>query len=350
MTDPGRPAPRDSRPVTGSRRVVVSQVVRAPNHLGDLVMSLPALEAAGPMDVLVAAPIAPLLTMARLHGRVIPFHRGALRLIKAAQDLSQRHYARGILLTPSFSSAALFAAARIPQRRGTDTDHRARLLTDVVPSYHFAKLHRAAIYWSLLSTETVPQTLQPHLTVPDDARARWKALGLPTGVGAGPLIGIFPGGHAPSRRWARDHFTELTARLVKRGARVVVFGGPTERTLTAHVASHHALDLGGQTDLPLLAAGLQACTLVVTNDSGPLHMAAALGTPTISFWGAGDPLVTGPLGPNQRLIRHPELPCVPCARNECPRQGRGTRLPDAHNECLALITVDEVDALIPIAS
>jgi heptosyltransferase-2 len=345
---------RESRSVSGSRRVVVSQVVRAPNHLGDLVMSLPALEAAGPVDVLVAAPIAPLLTMARLQGRVIPFHRGAASFVATATELRRRRYARGILLTPSFSSAALFAAASIPQRRGTDTDHRSLLLTDVVPSYHFAKLHRSAIYWSLLSTQTVPATLQPQLIVPDEARARWKTLGLPGGVGAGPLIGIFPGGHAPSRRWAPARFADLAARLAKRGARVVIFGGPAERALTAQVAGHHAIDLGGQTDLPLLAAGLQACTLVITNDSGPLHVAAAVGTPTISFWGAGDPTVTGPLGPNQRLIRHAELPCVPCARNVCPRHGHGTRLPDAHNECLALITVDEVvadvDALIPLAS
>jgi len=168
--------------------------------------------------------------------------------------------------------------------------------------------------------------------------------------GDGPLIGLFPGGNAPARRWAPASFATLAARLAGRGARVVVFGGPAERALTAHVAGHAATDLGGQTDLPLLAAGLAACDLVVSNDSGPLHMAAAVGTPTISFWGAGDPRITGPLGPAQRLVRHAELPCVPCAKNVCPRKGRGTTLPDAHNECLALITVDEVDALIPLAS
>jgi heptosyltransferase II len=333
-----------------SRRVAISQIIRAPNHLGDLVMALPALEAAEPSDVLVAAPIAPLLAMARFDGRVIPLTRGTAGFIDGVRTLSKRHYARGVLLTPSFSSAALFAAARIPRRRGTDTDYRRALLTDVVSSYPFAKLHRAAMYWSLLSTRPVPTALQPKLTIPDEARSRWNAVRIPRGVGAGPLIGVFPGSNAPSRRWPPQSFAALVARLTARGARVVVFGGPAERDLTAQVAGTHAVDLGGQTDLPLLAAGLQACSMVISNDSGPLHVAAAVGTPTISLWGAGDPQVTGPLGPAQRLVRHPELPCVPCARNVCPRSGHGTRLADAHNECLALITVDDVDALIPLAS
>ncbi|HWZ59800.1 MAG TPA: glycosyltransferase family 9 protein [Gemmatimonadaceae bacterium] len=315
-------------------------VVRAPNHLGDLVMALPALEAA-PHDVLVLDTIAPLLTMARIEGTVIPLTRGTAGFARAVSRLRRGNYARGVLLTPSFSSAFLFAAAGIPNRRGTSTDARSLLLTDCVPSYPFTKLHRAKTYWTLLSNNTMPDPLRPRLTVPDEARARWRAL-----APDGPLIGLFPGGNAPSRRWSPASFADLATRLAARGARVVVFGGPTERDLTKQVAGSHATDLGGQTDLPLLAAGLAACDLVVTNDSGPLHMAAAVGTPTISTWGAGDPLVTGPLGPGQRLVRHPELPCVPCTRNVCPRSGHGTRLPDAHNECLALITIDEVDALI----
>jgi heptosyltransferase II len=343
MTGGAAPARR----TTGTGRVVVSQVVRAPNHLGDLVMALPALEAAGPVDVLVAAPIAPLLAMSRFAGTIIPLTRGMAGFAEAAKHVRRRRYARAVLLTPSFSSALLFAAAGVPRRRGTDTDARRFLLTDPVPFYPFTKLHRAATYWSLLSPQPIPDTLQPRLTVPDEACTRWEAL---VPKGDGPLIGLFPGGNAPARRWAPASFATLAALLAGRGARLVVFGGPAERALTAHVAGHAATDLGGRTDLPLLAAGLAACDLVVSNDSGPLHMAAAVGTPTISFWGAGDPRITGPLGPAQRLVRHAELPCVPCAKNVCPRKGRGTTLPDAHNECLALITVDEVDALIPLAS
>jgi ADP-heptose:LPS heptosyltransferase len=71
-----------------------------------------------------------------------------------------------------------------------------------------------------------------------------------------------------------------------------------------------------------------------------LHLAAAVGTPTVSLWGAGDPRVTGPLGVEQRIVRHPELSCVPCTKNECP-------LAVDKNQCLTLITVDEVESAIP---
>jgi ADP-heptose:LPS heptosyltransferase len=77
-----------------------------------------------------------------------------------------------------------------------------------------------------------------------------------------------------------------------------------------------------------------------------MHLAAAVGTPVVSLWGAGEPRETGPLGPRHAVLRHPELPCVPCRRNACPRSGRGTFLPEAARECLALVTVDEVLAAV----
>jgi len=327
---------------TGARDSGARTVVRAPNHLGDLVMALPALAAAGSADVLVASSIAPLLSMATIGGRVLPLTRGAAGTVPAVAALRRGHYTRGVLLTPSFSSAALFAAARIPVRRGTATDRRRLLLTDAIPPATYGGQHRASIYWSLVTDAPPPAAWRPRLVVPDEAAARWHALG----IGGAPLVGLFPGGNAPSRRWAPDAFAALAARLARRPMRVVVFGGPSERALTAHVAGNAGVDLGGRTDLPLLAAGLAACRLLVTNDSGPLHVAGAVGTPTVSLWGAGDPRVTGPLGPGQRMIRHPELPCVPCTRNVCPRHGRGTWLPDARTECLALISVDDATMVI----
>ena len=123
--------------------------------------------------------------------------------------------------------------------------------------------------------------------------------------------------------------------------RVLVFGGPQERRLTAQVAGEAAVDLGGRTDLPMLAAGLAECALLVSNDSGPMHLAAAVGTPTVTLQGPADPAVTRPLGGRHVMLRHPELPCVPCVKNVCPRRGRGYVLPDATRECLRLISVDD---------
>jgi heptosyltransferase-2 len=297
-------------------------IVRAPNHLGDVVLALPALRAAG-ADVLVRANLAPLLHLAGLAGRIIPF-RGT---IAAALALRAARYERGVLLPPSFSSALIFALGGVAARRGTDTDGRRALLTDPVSVGSLIGLHRSTQYLRLVGAAVAEGTaVLPRLDIPRPSHE-------------GRVVGVFPGGNAPSRRWDPARFAELTRRLTKRGNRVVVFGGPTERQLTARVAGDAAVDLGGRTDLAQLAAGIASCDLLVTNDSGPLHLAAAVGTPTVSLWGAGDPMVTGPLGAGHRLLRHPELDCVPCKKNDCP-------LVVDRYRCLTVITVDDVEAVI----
>lgn len=320
-------------------------VVRAPNHLGDVVMALPALAAAGGADVLVARWLAPLLENAREEagfGRVLPLDRGARGLLRAAGELRRARYDRGILLTPSFSSALVFALGRVRRRRGTATDSRAALLTERVPRIE-GSVHRAAAYWALVTGEVPGRPPVPLLPVPERERARWREL---AGEADGPLVGLFPGSHASSRRWDAERYAELARRLAGRGLRVAVFGSPGERALTAAVAGEHALDLGGRTDLPLLAAGLAECDLLVSNDSGPMHLAAAVGTRTVSLQGPADPAVTRPLGQGHLLVWGGDLPCIPCVRNQCPRGGAGYVLPDAERECMRLIGVDAVEAAV----
>jgi len=301
-------------------------IVRAPNHLGDVVLALPALRAAA-ADVLVLASLAPLLQLAGLPGRIIPMTRGAFGAIAAARSLRAARYQRGVLLPPSFSSALIFALGGVASRRGTDTDGRRLLLTDAVTVGSLRGLHRAARYMVLVGSAVAEgAVLIPRLDIP---RPKHE----------GRVVGVFPGGNAPSRRWEPARFAELVRRLAKRGDRVVVFGGPAERELTARVAGEVAVDLGGQTDLAQLAAGIASCDLLVTNDTGPLHLAGAVGTPTVSLWGAGDPAVTGPLSASHRMLRHPELDCVPCTKNDCP-------LAVDRYRCLTLITVDDVEAAI----
>jgi heptosyltransferase-2 len=313
-------------------------VVRAPNHLGDLVMALPALQLAGAGAIVIRRPLVPLLEMARLPGRLIPLDRGAGPLLQTAGAVRQGKFRRGVLLTPSLSSALLLRLAGVPERRGTASDGRSLLLTDAMNTGSLGAVHRAAVYIALVSGEIPPLPPVPRLPVGPAALARWQSLI----TGLDRPIGIFPGSNASSRRWAPEQFRELVRRLAAQGSKVVIFGGPAERELTALVAGGQGLDLGGKTDLPTLGAGLAACRLLVTNDSGPMHLAAAVGTRTVSLWGAGDPVETGPLGPGQILLRHAELPCVPCRANSCPRRGAGTMLPRAERECLALISVEEV--------
>lgn len=320
-------------------------LVRAPNHLGDLVLALPALEAVPGADILAPRALAPLLTLApgliEGGGRIIPFERGAGAFARTARELRRSRYRRGVLLTPSFSSALLFATGGVTERRGTPTDGRRRLLTDPVSLARVSGLHRSVAYWVLATGERPASSPTPRLVIPESARARWEeAAGTRR---SRPVIGVFPGGNASSRQWNPERFAELVRRLAGQGVRVVVFGGPGERALAASVAGGVALDLAGRTDIPLLATGLAECDLLVTNDTGPMHLAAAVGTPTVSLWGAGDPTSTGPVGVGHELLRHAELPCVPCLKNECPRRGRGFVLDEAERECLRLIEVATVE-------
>jgi lipopolysaccharide heptosyltransferase II len=325
-------------------------VVRAPNHLGDLVMALPALASLPGADLVVVRWLAPLLEMAREADprgvgfrRILPFDRGSGGLLRAARELRAARYRRGVLLTPSFSSALLFFLGGVRERRGTPTDSRGALLTDRVALPHGAPVHRAAAYVALTTGEIPARTPVPRLPVPGRERERWRGL---VGPVDGPLVGVFPGSNAPSRRWDGDRYAELVRRLSERGLWVAVFGAGNERELTAMVAGAHGLDLGGRTDLPLLAAGLAGCEILVTNDSGPMHLAAAVGTRTLSLQGPADPRVTRPLGEGHELLWGGELPCVPCVKNECPRHGPGYRLPEAERECMKLIRVEAVEAAV----
>jgi len=325
-------------------------LIRAPNHLGDLVMALPALEAAGG-DVLVARWLVPVLELSPAFApgaeparRILPLDRGARGLAEAVRAVRSGGYRRGILLTPSFSSALIFAVAGVRERRGTPTDGRGFLLTEVVPPSELAGLHRSERYLRIVTGERPSTRPVPRLVVPEAAAGRWRALMGPRGEGR--LVGIFPGSNAPSRRWEPDRFAAVARAMAGQGARVVVFGGGGERELAAQVAGDVALNVAGRTDLPTLAAGLADCDLLITNDSGPMHLAAAVGTPTISLWGAGDRAETGPLGSGHRVLVRADLPCVPCVRNHCPRRGRGYLLEDAERECLRLIEAKDVLAAV----
>ena len=308
-------------------------VIRAPNHLGDLVMALPALHEARPDAVIAPKGLTSLIELAGF--RPIPYETP----IKTSKQLRKLEFERGILFTPSFSTALTLALGRVQERRGTNTDHRGLLLTDKIDAKLLEHTHRAAVYW-LLATGELPATRPaPSLPIPSALKQEFLAL-LPGSQTHPRRIGIFPGSNAPARRWGADRFANLVKRIAQQN-QVIVFGGPGERDLTSIVAGDVAIDLGGRTSVPLLAAGLASCDLVISNDSGPMHLAAAVGTQTISLWGAGDPARTGPPA-GHLVVRDRRLPCLECVKNQCPRRGAGYILPDAYLECMQLISVDDV--------
>jgi lipopolysaccharide heptosyltransferase II len=165
-------------------------------------------------------------------------------------------------------------------------------------------------------------------------------------------VALFPGANGASRRWPAEKFAALGRSLAKRGYRVLVLGGPDDREVTAEVTERArtadglhddtVLDLGGRTSLVELAGALAECHLLVTNDTGPMHLAAALDRPIVALEGPADVRQTRPLADRVRLVGRFDLPCVPCVKNTCPREGAGYVLPEARRECMWLIDLEDV--------
>ncbi len=327
-------------------------IVRAPNHLGELVLALPALRHAAAEEasagrrlwVQVVAPLAPVLALADLNANLLPLEdRHAIRA--ASRQVAGTRADRGVLLTPSASSAIIFRLAGLRQRRGTG-GWRSMLLTDVVDRKALLAGHRVHEFLALVGGDTRGEPPAPRLAPPRDVVS-----GFAPGDAERPVVALFPGANAESRRWPAGRFSALAQRLAAKGRRVAVLGGPGEEGLTevvseAGAAAGKCEDWGGRTTLRELAGVLSGCQALVTNDTGPMHLASALGTPVVALEGAADVNQTRPLGEGVRLVGRFDLPCVPCVRNRCPRSGPGTELAEARNECMWLISVDEVERTV----
>jgi heptosyltransferase II len=321
------------------------EVIRTPNHLGDLLMALPALAAAPGAALVVPRWLLPIASLLDRRAPVIAFDRGTRGMMEAARRLRGLPLRSGVLLPPSLSSAVMFRLGGVSRLRGTPTDGRRLLLRDPVPPATLHHRHRTVSYFELVTgRRPVEPMLQPRLPVTADALRRWHELRDGSGSrGTVPAVaGIFPGSNARSRRWDAERYAGVARGLAAEGVSVLVFGGPGERSLTADVAGTWAVDLGGRTELAVLAAALSECDILVTNDSGPMHLAAAVGTRTVVVSGPADTRETAPVGAGHVYLQRLDLPCVPCVKNQCPRSGAGFILPEAERECLRLIQVPEV--------
>ena len=150
------------------------------------------------------------------------------------------------------------------------------------------------------------------------------------------MIGIAPGAaFGPAKRWLPERFGALADRLIGAlGADVLIFGSEAEKPLAeeiAHAMKHTPIVLAGETSLRELLSLMAGCRLIVANDSGPMHLAAAMGIPLIAIFGSTDERATGPLGTRVRIVRKP-VECSPCGRCECPIDFR----------CMNNLSVEEV--------
>lgn len=313
----------------------------APNWVGDTVMALPVIEAlaaAGrPPTVLARRHLAPLLGLCPAVAEVLV--RGDDERT-TVQELRRRAFDEAVLLPNSFRSAWLTRQAGIPRRFGYRGNWRSLLLAPAVPR-PAGRRPQIEDYGGLLTAMAVPLPAGwvPRLELAAADREAGRELVERAGLtGDGPLIGLFPGAEfGPSKRWPWRRFAELASALRRQRprARILILVGPKETWLgvRVHEESGHVHPLAGpDLDLGDLAKLLANLDVLVTNDSGPMHLAAAVGIPCVALFGPTDPRRTAPAGDGHRVVTTDRW-CAPCFRRRCPL---------LHHRCMKQIGVEQV--------
>jgi heptosyltransferase-2 len=309
----------------------VKTLVVAPSWIGDAVVSHPLLvrlkerDPQGGIDVL--APPWALAVYRRMPEvaatRALPFGHGELRLgerRRFAQSLPR--YDRAVVLPNSFKSALIPWHAGIPERTGYRGEMRFGLLNDM-RSLDAAALPLIVERYAALARpagEALSRPLpQPRLAVNELER---RATAAKHGVDpARPVAVLAPGAeYGPAKRWPARHFADLAKALASRGYQVWLLGSKNDAGVTAEVqrlSGGACIDFAGATSLDEAIDLMSFASQVVTNDSGLMHVAAALDLPMAAIFGSSSPAFTPPLSPRARVITL-KLECSPCFQRECP--------------------------------
>src|SRR3989338_4298585 len=294
-------------------------LVRGTNWIGDAVLTTPALAA-----LRVRFPQARIALLVKL---------------SLALQLNRGRYDLAILLQNAFEAAAVTALAGIPNRYGYATDGRSFLLTHRVPlTPKVRRKHQVEYYLELLRPLGIPvEPVAPMLrTTPGEDAAAHELL---QAFGVKPdqvVIGLNPGSvYGSAKRWLPERFAQVADRLAaEHAACVLIFGGKGEEELGTAIAgmmTAPTIVYSGRTTVRQLMALIKRCRLFITNDTGPMHVAAAFGVPLVAIFGPTNPVTTSPYGPGHELVSHP-VECSPCLLRECPIDHR----------CMQGIGIDEV--------
>ena len=324
-------------------------IIRMPNWLGDFVMATPILKDVrhhwpeATLTVMCSKVLSTVIQEDPNVNHVLTFDKmsGCDRIGggKVIEELKQGNYDIGILLTNSFSSALWFWRAGIPYRLGYADHWRSLLLSPAHPfPLERETQHLVITYKKLLEPLGISVSdTSPHLYLTEKETGEAIQNLAQLGVQASDLlIGINPGAaYGSAKCWLPERFTHLTQRLLEHTeAKLIFFGDraglPLVEGICEEFPKDRVINLAARTTLRELMAYIARCTLFLTNDSGPMHVASALGTPLIVLFGSTSDVATGPYHGGK--VIHKRVPCSPCYRRECPIDFR----------CMKRIEVQEV--------
>jgi len=325
-------------------------LIRAANWVGDAVMSTPMIRAVrknfpkAEIFILAKPWVAPIFKYSRDVDHILIYdatgrHSGIWGVIRLGKELRQYNFDLAVLVQNAFEAALIAFLAGIPNRLGYDTDARTLLLTHGVPmNPNIKKLHQIDYYLGIIrgaSLHSFGRNMSLNISVSER-----KATGdLLKNYGmAGHIIGINPGAaFGSAKRWFPKRFAEVCVSLRTQFGElpVLIFGGPGEEALGEKIRDligSKCVNLAGKTSLREAVALIEKCSIFITNDSGLMHVAAALNIPQIAVFGPTNHTTTSPADPKSHIVRV-ATPCSPCMKQECM---------EGHHQCMKAVTADMV--------
>lgn len=339
---------------TGSTRFYFHNIkrilIRSTNWVGDAILSTPALRAVrknfpnAQISVLAKPWVEPVYHHNAHVDRLLCYddkgrHGGLPGKIRVSKELRKDRYDLAILFQNAFEAALITFLAGIPNRLGYNTDGRHFLLTHPVRLKPGLKqVHETAYYLGILEGAGLGTDGQELTLVVSAGERAWarETLRAQGEKGDRPIVGVSPGAtYGSAKRWYPDRYARLCDKIYAFSkAHILILGGAGEREIGNEVArlmKSPSTNLCGNTDLRQAIALIERCQLFLTNDSGLMHVAAALDVPLIAVFGSTNPVTTGPCGSKSHVVRAP-VACSPCLKTDCPTDHR----------CMKEVTVDMV--------
>lgn len=268
-------------------------------------------------------------------------HRGVRGRFALARELRAMSFDLAVLMQNAFDAAFIAYLAGIPERVGYARDLRSLLLTKALAvTPEIKKRHQVFYYYNIVKElgGRVPTDPSPRIYIGRED-ADWADFFIKkNSLSSSVIVGAAPGAsYGPAKRWPAEAYAEVLSRLSSAGCVPIIFGGPEDaetcKAVSEKVRGKH-LNLAGGVTLRQFMAILSRLGVFITNDSGPMHIASALGVATVAIFGSTDPTLTGPLSANSRVLIK-KTDCSPCFDRVCAK---------GHYRCLMSITVDEVFA------
>ena len=337
-------------------------LIRTPNHLGDCIMALPMVNETreaypgAEVTVLTPEPLAELFTRNPGIDRLLMIPQrhvhGVIAIFKVKEIIAPGEFDLGYILPPSFGAASSFKLGGVKERIGYIADGRRLLLTKPLPLPEpLNSEHRSKVYFDLLrrGSGAALDYVKPKMFLDEIDTAAGQELLKGFGVAESDRYAVIAfRAVGESRRWGTENYTALAKRIAERyQLKIILVGSEADRKIGDQMVSDagsSVVNLAGKTSLRELAAVCSRAALFVGNDSGPAHLAAAVGVPLVILSGADDPKETSPISNNKRLIYRDQLECISCVKNKCSLKG------DAFMRCMKEITLEmvtaEVDSLL----